>query len=144
MGRSFYFSFDNIEFPPKVPNVSTVLETLNSGDLLEIKLDTLFEPSRMARAPSTYGEISTPLMNGVYFIINSNYENLSENNISLRSIFVKPFPNQEELFSDWIITTDGYVREIEAYSIIGKILEVKIHKHDQNDISNDLKKVCIQ
>jgi hypothetical protein len=130
MGRSFYFSFKNIVFPPEVPIVSHILDQCTNGDLISITIDDTYEPSTFPRAPSTYGYLPVSLVNDTYTVMNNNFESISEYGATVRALYVRPIPDKEEFISTWIITTDGYVRDIEGYTIIAKLDNAVITKKD--------------
>jgi len=139
MGRSCYFAFENIYYPTEVPGVSDILGRCKTGDRITIKLDNEFSPPFPARSPSTYGNIPTPLPSTLdggttYTIIDNDYESISEYSPEGKkhvcALFVEPVgsDSRDDLIQTWIITTDGYVREIEAYTVIEKIMWVALEK----------------
>jgi len=123
MGRSFYFSFNNIALPSEVPIVSHILKQCKNDDLITIEIDTTYEPLTFPRAPSTYGHMPVLLANDTYKIINNDFESIS-GHVGIRALYVRPYPDKEELISSWIITTDGYVRDIEGYTVVAKLEKV--------------------
>lgn len=144
MGRSPSFTIKDVILPEFLPS-SEKLSNLNNGQIVKLitapnndmKPDTSSPNNDMKpalfRSISTYGQ-QTSSTDTTLIVDDINFcDGFKEFGIGC-IVFRDPnIPIENHMYA-WCVTTDGYIREIEHYGIIGKILDVEII--EEIDISN--------
>jgi hypothetical protein len=136
MGRSPNFtSHDIIRLP--VLATADVLSTLSVGCIIQLTVsdDTTnnsgdassdpLQPPKLVRAVSTYSSDPLPLVSGTYTVISSDADGVTHG-AGLRALLLKNNALDGYYFNSWMITTDGYIREVEACGIIGRVETVVV------------------
>lgn len=132
MGRSLNFTHKTIKLPNPT-SWARVLKKLKCGDVITLEFSKTssdgvvinnnyffprsLSPCPLLRSPSTYGKLNTPIIRGIYIVVDTDCDP-DIKNVGIRSLAVRNIcydPN--DYFLDWFITTDGFVREIEACGI---------------------------
>jgi hypothetical protein len=111
-----------------VPNNDTMTDTSSPNN--DTMTDTSSPnnhtmPPVLFRCVSTYGQ-ETSSTNDTLIVDNINFDT-DFNEHGIRCIVLRnPDISIENHMYAWCVTTDGYLREIEHYGIIGKVLDVEI------------------
>ena len=124
MGRSPFFSIKNIECPPSVPVPE--LMTLQVGQIVSINFES-FSVGTIPRSISTYGYTPSCSNSHINYVVESTDYVPELSKIGLSAIALRdPKIPEDEHIVGWVITSDGYVREIEHFGILYKIQTLKI------------------
>ena len=129
MGRSPFFSIDTIVRPPIEQTESNLkmiqtLQSLNKGQCVRITLEST---GSVCRSISVYEYEPSPISSYiVYDVISTNFQpELAD--INLYAIALKdPTIIDSKHIIGWVITTDGYIRESEHYTIKYKLKSIEI------------------
>lgn len=127
MGRSLTFTMDDIYYPKPLPS-SFDLSSLKVEENIKIyyEKEKQEEPRGLQRSVSCYRKNPSPISDiSVYVVESIDYQQDLKNNI--RVIVVRDINiNKDNHIYSWCITTDGYIREIEHFSILYKINNIVI------------------
>jgi hypothetical protein len=132
MGRSPFFTVESIQRPP-IDQTSENLILLKSLQSLKkeqkVKINIASVPSHfgLPRSISIYEYTPSAVSSDiVYEVTSSNYEPaLGEIGLSAIALRDQRIPEVEHI-TGWIITSDGYIRETEHYTILYKLNGLKI------------------
>jgi hypothetical protein len=123
MGRSPFFKLSDIELPGSRP-ICNELMNLKPGD--HIQFTKLEYSGRITRQPSVYYGRPSGTKAPVLIVDSIDYEpEMSAYGIRflvLRDANIEP----DNHSITWVVSTDGYVREVEHYGIMYLIDEIKI------------------
>ena len=111
------FSSNDVKCPaPISQNVADTLGTLQVGDSVQLSFGQ--ESLMITRTPSTYGGEPLPRYNGTYQVTCIDNDSEISQPLGMRSITVIPAQSTvDQYFTTWMISTDGYVREVEGWGI---------------------------
>jgi hypothetical protein len=130
MGRSPFFKAKKVIKEDPLP-ASKLLTSLKVNDLVDIEFKDL-KRRVLTRGVSTYGLRTTPIDDGRYKVISINHDPDIIIKTRVRSIAVRSIARDStKHFIDWVITTDGYVREVEGcgtLAMVGAVALVNVGK----------------
>lgn len=123
MGRSPNFSYDGIEFPSP-SKVSEKLKQLKVGQKIRLDISP-YRSKTISRTVSTYGyNTSSTYSDLIVDYIDGDF-NLHPYDV--KSILLRePSINNDSHYYDWVLTTDGFIRECEHYGILSKVDSIEI------------------
>jgi hypothetical protein len=104
-------------------SITRILKNLVKGDTIEITQIHL-EDNTFIRQPSSYGHIPYNIRCGIWDIEDVDCDPAVRPK-NIRAIMLKPHDITIDYYMIEYVTTDGFLREIEEWGIIGKICELK-------------------
>lgn len=102
--------------------IKEILEQLVNGDIIIIENIDPINSEIITRQPSSYGYISCSITPGKWIVEDIDNDPCVKCK-NIRAIKLIPFDKQECFMVEYI-TTDGAIREIEGWTIVGKISKV--------------------
>jgi hypothetical protein len=123
MGRSLHFSYSEIELPYQSP-ASEKIQQLQTGQKIKLIISS-FNTKIIRRSVSNYGFKTSNIYKEL--IIDSNDSDINLHPFGLRSILLRDSSLEyASQFYEWILTSDGYIRESEHYGILYIVNDIEI------------------
>ncbi len=134
MGRSPNFTESDIPKPTPLTSsdVLDLISKLNVGDEIQFKLKEITDipeiSNTMLRQPSCYGYDPMVICEGPTFVVSNVNADKTVELCGLRAIAcdIKEQKNAVDYFSVSYLTTDGFIREIEACGILFYVVGIVI------------------
>lgn len=139
MGRSPNFTIVSVPLYAVLP-VSETLQQLKKGDKVKIVFKE-FKECTISRSISIYNideyeydyeqncliDASTERKEPIYEITNVDaIEEFHKIGLNVISLIPENYPNPEKYRDTWYITTDGYCRECEHFTVLSQIESIQI------------------